>query len=225
MELREAGQYLKEKNNNHNINFIINVANIIYILSFFTWYYFSYIIKINYFLFLIIMIILMISSRIFIKKYDKKINDLISNNEKWIKWEKEVAYQLNILQAKYNNIYILNDFQHEKVWNIDHIIISEKWIFTIETKNYKNIYDIEKLKIINQAKHEAWVLKEILEKDFWINWVTPILTFIWQDIEVNIKIDIVNPEKIENIYINSRNKIEPYSVKKIFLYLNDMQQT
>ncbi len=225
MELRNAAQHLEEKKNYLIYNFLTILFIISLVMSFLLWYYFWYFVKIWILTILIIILITLIVSNIVIYIQKNKTSKSINNIEKWICWEKEVAYQLNLLQAEYNNFYILNDFQYEIVWNIDHIIICERWIFTVETKNYNNI-NLDKNKIIYQARHEAWVLhKELSEQKFWISWVTPILCFVWHNIEEYNKIEkIVLPEKIKNVIDKSTNKIETEKIKDIFLYLNSLQQ-
>ena len=231
MKQRTPWQFLSEKNLDIKFNFIEKGLLALIpasILIWFVWYeliQYTFLKEYNW----IIKIILIIISLILLIKL--KINDKnskvqLKNNTKWINWERDVAYELNLLQSKYDNFYIINDYQHNKIWNIDHIIISEKWIFTVETKNYKNIFENKKQEAIKQAKKEALYLKKELENEFSIKWVTPILTFVWKYIkenENNIE-KIVNPKRIWNIINNSNNTIQAKDIKNIFLYLNESQQ-
>lgn len=228
MILRNPWQYIEEKQNITILNFVSFWLICAIILSFFWWYYFSYIIRINFYIFLTIYLVLFIFVIICLYLIYKKVDNEIKNYNKWLIWEKEVAYQLNLLQAKHSNLYILNDYQlsfDNKKRNIDHIIICEKWIFTIETKNYKNIFENDKQKAIKQARKEALALKNELEKEFKIKWVIPILTFIWKNIKESNQIEkIVAPDGIESVINNSNQDISSLNTKNIFLYLNSLQQ-
>ncbi len=232
MKLRNPWEYLQKKVFEHLISFMIQALFTLTFVWIFIWFSASQILltqKVSPNTISIIqvgLLLLLWFLGYFLYKVIKNFKQLIHNNKKWIEWEKIVAYELALLQSKNKNFYIINDFQHPKVWNIDHIVIHSKWIFAIETKNYTKIYEDSKNEAIKQAKKSALILQGELKNSFSINWVTPILTFIWQQAKTQDSIvKISSPEQLNSIIMSSNSIIDPDKIKEIFLYLNKIQQT
>lgn len=85
----------------------------------------------------------------------EKLNIKINNIEKWIKWEKLTAYQLSSIQGELPNFHILNSYKLKEEWDIDHIIISEYWIFICDTKNQKNISKVNVVEYSEKLRKSA----------------------------------------------------------------------
>lgn len=183
-------------------------------------------------LYFILLLTLIISSWILYRKIthiEKKNEKDFKKYEKWLTWEQEVAYRLGLIQGKENDFYVVNDFQLEE-WrkrNIDHIVISKKWIFALETKNISYIKNhwIDEQKT---AKKEAWELRNILLEKFNIKWVNPIFVFIdSQNKQFINKLDKCETlyyrdlEKYFDTLIHNQNIENP---REIYEYLLSLQQ-
>lgn len=163
------------------------------------------------------------------EKLDQKKLDPthIQRYKKWLQWEKEVAYELSLLQWEFRDLYVIHDFQTNEIGNIDHIIICKKGIFAIETKNCDYINQQYCNKFHRQIKNNAQYLKSKLKKSG-INWVRPIIVGI-NNSSFRYLLDS-SDKKTEVIHINDFSKIIKESnnivkdPKEIYKILTGKQQ-
>jgi len=227
---REAWEYLSKENNNKIFDLINNQSYIFLLIWFLMWFAISYYLSKNEVYYVIIVILIIVILTYFFIKFMIKwniTNTRIKNNTKGIKWEKEVAYELDLLRSKYSNFYVINDFQKIGLWNIDHIIISEKWIFTIETKNINYVSKEITLKGWRQSRREWIYLQKLLSDKFWIKFVQPLLIYVGEKSNSCNTIEkIISISDIEDtINTNSKNlKITITNIKEIYLFLTQEQQ-
>lgn len=139
--------------------------------------------------------------------------------------EKVVADELE--KIKRNGYMVIHDFQHERLGNIDHIVIGHKGVFVLETKyrtpkneddriffDGEDVYTInssnQKNKITdnngkspcNQAAHASAELKEMLEIDFpKVKRVQPIVVFPFWEIKLK------EFEKMPNVRVSNEKDI------------------
>lgn len=235
MVLRVAGQYLSKKISNEKIAFTEKCLSIAIAASFLAGISFPRAIEMLFrentvYAVIIIQIIMTyyIAKKILeLQKEKSEIETQATKDTKWCTWEQEVAYELSLLQWKYQNFYVIHDFQNTRVGNIDHIIICEKWVFAIETKNHNYIEKWSR-KEKKQAIDEVVELQKKLSEKFWIQWVSGIFTVINED---NLK--YVQSEKYCDVcYYKDLWKTIEKSTKRIFIdqieeiykYLVELQQ-
>ncbi len=235
MVLRNAGQYLYEKIYTERNGFIEKSIGGIIAASFLAGMAFPQVLEILFqentsyatFVIQVIILVFIIIYARNLRSDKKELEKQEGKHEKWGTWEKEVEFELTLLQGRCKNFYVVNDFQISKAGNIDHIVICEKWVFAIETKNLSYIEKGSK-KERGQAKNEAVTLQEILPQEFWIKWVSAIFTVINED-----NLNYVQSEKYCEVcyYKDLWSKIQKSTryvptdqIENIYKYLVSLQQ-
>jgi hypothetical protein len=226
---RESWQYLKEDNQNRILRLFAEQTYIMLWVWFLMWFTLSYYVWNNETYYVLSEILLIIIITYFFIKYMKKwklTNTRIDNNTKWINWEKKVSYELDMLRSKYSNFYIINNYQRKNKWDIDHIIISEKWIFAIETKNYSSYVKNETIDKHAKYIRGGWIyLRDLLKDNFWIKFVHPLLIYVGKNIDRKNEFEKVIPvTELKNIIKNTNDNIPINNIKQIHDFLNNKQQ-
>lgn len=232
MVLRQAGKYLEEQIWETKRNFLISCWKAIAFASFLIWVCISDIIihlflnQTSYFirfLELILLFILFFQCKI-LKKQEKEMINSISKKEKWLQGEKEIEYQLSLLQWKYEGFYFINDFQFEDSWNIDHIIICQKWVYIIEDKNVRFLDRIETKKQMNRSLGQ---LRKVLDNHKEGIFITLLLCNIKKELNSHKLCDYihsVDPSNIDIFIKYQRDILSPKSASDIYKKLLKTQQ-
>jgi len=161
-----------------------------------------------------------------------------------LRGEQAVAEVLN--EAAISGFRSFHDFQPESHWNIDHVAVSTRGVFLIETKacrrrgkngeqkEHEIIYDGKFLQFpfyktdepINQAKNSAKWLSNFLEKKTGNSvWVEPLVIypgwFIKNTGKSNFPVAVINTNYLVKFLKGYPEKIDPAQVQRIIAALEE----